>query len=275
MVRELSVLLKNGGIEDWSFEADCLMAGVFGDRWKTDQLMGRLTVSEEQRQKLLAMADRRIGGVPLQYILGEWEFYGRGFFVGEGVLIPRQDTETLVEAAIKLLNGVESPKCVDLCAGTGCVGITVALETGADFDLVEKYDGAFEYLTRNCSRHGVGKPVKGSVIEKFPAWDYSGLDLVTANPPYLTDEDMQSLQREVSFEPETALFGGMDGLIFYRLISSYWKKTLKSGGYIAYEIGLGQEEDVGRILAECGFEEIGFHRDLTGRVRVVTGKSPN
>ncbi len=275
MVRHIAELLRQGGIEDYGFEAKCIMAHVCGRDWQKKQLFGSLTLDFEQQAMVKYLAERRIKGEPLQYILGSWEFYGYEFSVGEGVLIPRQDTETLAEAAISHIKASKSAKGVDLCSGSGCVAITVAKETGADFDCIEKYTEAYRYLAENCRAHRVCKPVLGDVLDEGLAAGYRNLDIITANPPYLTADDMESLQPEVEFEPKTALFGGEDGLDFYRAISKIWKPCLKEGGMIAFEIGLGQESDVKRILESLGYGEISYVNDLTDRVRVVTGKVRN
>ena len=275
MVKAVAERLKNGGIESPEFEAECILEAVLGRSYKLELLMGRLTVTPLQQAEIEEMTYRRIKGEPLQYILGVWEFYGYEFSVGEGVLIPRQHTEVLVEAAIGHLEAVESPKGVDLCSGSGCVAIAVAKETGAELDCIEKYPEAYGYLAKNCKAHGVCNPVMGDVLDGSLTENYRNLDIITANPPYLTAGDMATLQPEVEFEPATALFGGEDGLDFYRVISRIWKPCLKVGGMIAFEIGLGQENDVKEMLEGLGYSEICYVNDLTERVRVVTAKVQN
>ncbi len=250
------------------------MAHLFGDSFKKDMLLDRLEITPDDEARLYRLADRRIGGEPLQYILGRWEFYGYDFAVGEGVLIPRQDTEALVENAYKLIKDTEAPKVVDLCSGTGCIPIVLSKLKAGEYTAVERFDGAYNYLCQNIQAHGGVKPILGDVLDESLADSFCGIDLITANPPYLTGEDMISLQLEVKHEPRTALYGGDDGLHFYREISRIWKGSLKSGGHIIFEIGLGQEEDVAYILRHEGYINIHLLQDLTSRVRCVSAECP-
>ncbi len=251
-----------------SFEAFELLAGCAGIS-RTQVLTGSLELSGEQVQAIDAALLRRLNGEPLQYILGEWTFYGRPFSVGGGVLIPRADTETLVEAALSLVSAIERPHIADLCAGSGCIAVTLARELpGASVDAFEKSEAAFSYLTRNIARHGAAvRPFLFDVCASS-----AGLyDMIVSNPPYLSGEDMAHLQREVSFEPQMALAGGADGLDFYRIITQRWKINLKEGGILLYEVGAGQWEAVSAILAENGFADICTWRDLCGIIRVIGG----
>lgn len=268
--------LCEGHVEDAAFEAGVMMEEVFGQSWKMDAILDRLQYDESQSTRLFEMAERRSRGEPLQYIIGNWEFYGLAFKVGEGVLIPRQDTETLVESALRLIEPIKCPKLVDLCSGSGCIPITVASKRNdCEAYAIELFDEAYSYLEENILAYGNRvEPIKGDVLNPEIAAKLSDIDIITANPPYLTDEDMHKLQREVKFEPETALFGGTDGLDYYRVISHIWKFALKAGGYLIFEVGVTQSGDVEKILENEGFCEIETHSDLTGRPRVVVGKSP-
>lgn len=254
--------------ESPSFEAFELLAGCAGLS-RTQVLTGSSELSDEQIRTIDAALLRRLNGEPLQYILGEWTFYGRPFSVGEGVLIPRADTETLVEAALSLASVVEKPQIADLCAGSGCIAVTLARElSGASVDAFEKSEEAFSYLTRNIARHGAAvRPFLFDVCASS-----AGLyDMIVSNPPYLSDGDMAHLQREVSFEPSMALAGGADGLDFYRIITRRWKSNLKNGGALLYEVGAGQADSVSAILSENDFADICTWRDLCGIIRVVGG----
>lgn len=195
------------------------------------------------------------------------------FYVGEGVLIPRQDTETLVETVLKI-KLPENPKILDLCSGSGCIAVSLALNIkNADVTAVEISDKAAEYIKKNAELNNTDlNIVKDDVLSEKTAAIFSGIDAIVCNPPYLTAEDMKSLQKEVTFEPETALFGGKDGLDFYRSITKIWKDCLKSGGILAYEIGMGQEDAVMKILEENNFINIEMTEDLSGIIRVVRGE---
>jgi len=185
---------------------------------------------------------RREAGEPLQYILGEWEFYGYPFKVGPGVLIPRPETELLVDLAKQY-----KPKLVlDLCAGTGCVGIALAKEIRCDVIAVEKYDEAFRYLKQNIELNNVEiEVIQGDVLNI----DLPEADCVLINAPYLTKSEMQNLQKEVTFEPETALYGGEDGLNFYR----EFFKTRRNAKLTACEVGDNQARKVCEIMEKAGY----------------------
>lgn len=254
--------------ESPSFEAFELLAGCAGLS-RTQVLTSSFELSDAQVQAIDAALFRRLNGEPLQYILGEWTFYGRPFSVGEGVLIPRADTETLVEAAISLASAMDKPHIADLCAGSGCIAVTLARElSGALVDAFEKSGEAYSYLTRNIARHGAAvRPFLFDVCASS-----SGLyDIIVSNPPYLSAADMARLQKEVSFEPSMALAGGAEGLDFYRIITPRWKPNLKNGGALLYEVGAGQADSVFAILSENGFADICTWRDLCGIIRVVGG----
>ena len=229
-------------------------------------------LSAPQEQRLRQLLDRRLTGYPLQYLLGNWEFYGLPFRVGPGVLIPRADTETLVEAGLRFLRGKERAKVLDLCSGTGCVAMALekAAPQAAIFAL-EKEDAAFAYLLENRAllQSGVTPVQDDALCPRFAEGDF---DLILANPPYLSEEDRKTLQREVSFEPETALFDGGDGLLFYRELTRIWAPRLKVGGMLAYEIGIHQEGPVTAILEAQGFSEVEAFPDLAGIVRVICWK---
>lgn len=273
-VRELYASVKDalerGGIENAGFEAEQLLRGAGIDKITL--------ISEPNRDvsdisaEIRSMTERRLSGEPLQYILGEWEFYGLPFKVGEGVLIPRQDTETLVDVGLNFLNGREQNKrrTLDLCAGSGCIGLTIAKLAGAEVTLVEKSEQAFGYLWENILLNGVSAcgAVRGDVLNENTVCDK--YDLIVSNPPYLTDRDMQKLQKEVEFEPKDALYGGADGLDFYRSILGIYPKKLKRGGMIAVEIGMGQESAVSEIFRENGIEPR-LEKDMCGVYRVVYG----
>lgn len=220
-----------------------------------------------------SLCKRRIGGEPLQYLIGEWEFYGLTFKVGEGVLIPRQDTETLVDAVIKKAPSDKPLVITDLCAGSGCIGITLEKQLRCEKVLaVELSDKAIEYMKQNIALNKSRMQViKGDVTDAETAEQLPLCDIITANPPYLTGEDMKALQKEVSFEPSSALYGGEDGLDFYRQILINFKSRLKQGGLIAFEIGIGMEEDVMTMMIRHGFENVRASKDACGIFRCITG----
>lgn len=272
-LRRLTHYLEENGIEDPDFEALQMLQSLGYSKIRI--LEGRGVLTQQQQEQLRQLASRRLEGEPLQYLLGEWEFYGLTLKVGPGVLIPRPDTETLVEAGLSYLKGRTGCRVLDLCAGTGCVGLAVersAKNISALYAL-EKEEAAFFYLKENLAAYESRvMPLHQDGLAPGPEADR--LDLILCNPPYLTGEDMESLQTEVRYEPPSALDGGEDGLDFYRRLTAVWKDRLVSGGLLAYEIGMGQQEDVTQILRQEGLEQIHWKEDLSGIVRVVAGRKP-
>ncbi len=261
-------------VETPDFEAQQIVRQVF-DVSYTEILLGKsIEASEKQLKKIEEFVSKRKERYPLQYILGEWDFYKRRFLVGEGVLIPRADTEILVEEALNFLNSFKNPRVLDLCSGSGCIAITLKLEKDdAIVTAVEKYPLAFKYLSENSKRFGAGvELISGDALDDNIV---SGkFDLIISNPPYLTKEDMESLQAEVKYEPEEALYGKQDGLYFYREITKKYFDKLNSGGMLAYEIGAGQEDMVERILLDASLTDVCKIKDYNNIIRCVTAKKP-
>lgn len=266
-VFELCTMLKLGGVEDTAFEAKEIFRETTG---KLPIITDEIT--QEQLGEMLMLAKKRAEGTPLQYLFGKWEFYGLPFYVGEGVLIPRPETEILVEKAIeKLKNG---GRMLDLCSGTGCIAISVAKNTNAEVWAVELHEKAFSYLEKNIALNNVnisavnGDALNGAVIPDLT------FDIITANPPYLTKSEMNELQREVRYEPETALFGGEDGLDFYRELIPIWSKRLNANGILAFEVGDNQAEAVQKLMTQAGLKTE-IVKDLQGIERIVIGMNKN
>ena len=237
----------------------------------SDIVFGEKKLNETDVNRAKTGAKLRAAGYPLQYILGEWEFFGRKFYVGEGVLVPRQDTEILVEVCLEYLKTHECESVADLCSGSGCIAVTLAKE--ADIKQVvaiEKSQKATEYLNRNIKHNRANVSVVCDDVLS-PTKLLHELDLLVSNPPYLTQMDMELLQKEVRFEPKIALYGGEDGSAFYYGIVQNYKECINKGGMIAFEIGQGQHNIVKNILSENGFKDICLYKDLCGIIRVVTG----
>ncbi len=279
LLQECTRTLADGGNDNARFEAEQLLMKLCGVTRNDMLLFPGLEVPVEQSELVRKGILRRLSGEPLQYILGEWEFYGLPFVVGPGVLIPRQDTETLAELAAEFAkkNRHDGFLAADLCAGSGCIGITVAKLAEVPVKLVELSEKALEYLRRNITLNGADdlcEAVHGDVLSGRTAAELPMFDLIVTNPPYLTQQDMQELQREVTFEPETALAGGEDGLDYYRRMIPLWSGRLKPGGMLAAEIGMGQERDVMQIFEECGLTAQ-YRKDLCGVIRVIYGGNHN
>ncbi|NLZ45850.1 MAG: peptide chain release factor N(5)-glutamine methyltransferase [Clostridiales bacterium] len=266
--------LKNANIEDAEFDCGCLFEKAFSHDIKTFKFSNRYT-ENAYKDEILGfekMIDMRISGEPLQYIIGEWEFYGLDFNIGKGVLIPRQDTESLVDSVINQFKD-KSISVVDICAGTGCIGLTLEHYLNVnELKFIELHENAIEYLNQNIKKHNSkGSIIQGDALENATANKVENCDIIVCNPPYLTKQDMENLQSEVRHEPVTALFGGDDGLDFYRGITRVWKNKLNDYGTLVFEIVIGQEDDVMEIMIQHGFVNVRAKKDLCGVYRIVTG----
>lgn len=262
--------LRQAGIEPYVFEAKQIIRFVtkYSNAQIMEKYMEELDPLKEQFLKSVVLG--RVKRIPLQYLLGEWSFFGYDFFVGKGVLCPRPDTETLVEVALELIGNAPA-KIADLCAGSGCVGISVAKERPITLiTAVEKYDAAYDFLTRNIEKNGAENviAVKGDIEtyetnEKF--------DLILSNPPYISRDEMATIDEETKNEPETALFGGEDGLDFYKIILNKWLPRLNEGGSLAVEVGAGMSESVKALFTAAGLKNVKTKEDINGIERVVYG----
>lgn len=267
---------KESGMENVEFEINELLGMALNIDCRDPAFSEKLksSVDKDVKMRFEKLAKRRLDGEPLQYILGEWEFYGLPFKVGKGVLIPRQDTETIVDIAVKKLKKSENLIVTDLCSGTGCIGI--ALEKNLSCEkvvCVEKSDEAVEYLKQNVRLNGSSaEVVHGDMFSEDIVDGVPLSDLIVCNPPYVTESEMKCLQREVMFEPESALLGGEDGLDYYRDITRIYKDKIKDGGMLMFEIGIGQEDEVMKILIQHGFRNVRTRADLMGVNRCVYGE---
>ncbi len=306
--------LREGGLESPDFEAACLLEHVLG---ASCRLMTRQQLEEpltgEQAAALHALTRRRLKGEPLQYLLGEWEFYGLPFRVGPGVLIPRQDTETLVECALRAAEGISAPKILDLCAGSGCIGIALAhCLPPARITAVEQSADALRYLQENAAlNRTLLHIVKGDVLDPALAESIRGVDVIVSNPPYLTEADLAALQKEVQFEPRSAAreakallaldepptcilfqddYSCIGGLDLLRRDGFVLPEKLSYAGYDGIKLAqlftprlttyrqnvsaMGQEAAVSSFLTHAGYENIESFPDLAGISRVVSGMRP-
>ena len=215
-------------------------------------------MNSEQYAELREYILRRKTGEPLQYILGFWEFMGLRFKTDARALIPRQDTETLCEEAIALIKRRGYKTCLDLCAGSGCIGISIANICGTEVTLADISEAALSLCRENAEANGVStRTIKTDMLDEIT----DKYDIIVCNPPYLTASDMASLQRELTFEPANALYGGEDGLDFYRRIARDYTPRLNEGGALALEVGIYQAEEVAKMLGGarivkdvCGIE---------------------
>ena len=265
-VRLISDMLESI-TDDAYFEARQIVSEISGGKMPFEE------ISEAQLAECENKAKRRKTGEPLQYILGNWEFYGRKYFVGEGVLIPRPETELLCDIAKAHLKNTGGT-AVDLCSGSGCIAVTVALEANVKAVGIEISDKAYGYFLKNIEQNKAERSVtaiNGDIFDKniLGRFEDDSLFAVLSNPPYISSADMKALQKEVTFEPELALFGGEDGLDFYRRLIPMWAGKLRSGGLFAVEIGEEQGQAVSRIFEGAGFNPE-IIRDYSGHDRIVS-----
>ena len=267
--------LTQAGIESPAFDAICLFESSFGLNRQALAIHGEETAPNDAIVTFNEQIRQRCARRPLQYILGQWPFLDLTLEVGEGVLIPREDTEVLVRTADELLRGRGRSEILDLCAGSGAVGLGIAsLLPDAEVTCVEFSDTAFSFLERNIRRNSelaTAKAVRADVLQKPDLTVFRPVDAILSNPPYVVSEEIDMLQEEVRKEPREALDGGPDGLLFYRAIASHWTVLLKPGGLIALEVGEGQAKEVAALLESAGVENIGFRQDFNGIDRVVFG----
>lgn len=253
-------------------EADTLMELVLGRRYFGTELSQELTAG--QQQQLQRLVQRRIGGEPLQYIAENWPFCDFELAVGPGVLIPRPETELLAETAICRLRDAVRPYVLDLCSGTGCLAIAIARAfPAANVTAVELYDEAHFYLKKNCDRLAPQiRAIKADALTYHNALQPESLDVVVANPPYVTPQEYKEALDELRYEPETAFIGGDDGLDFYRGFASNYYSKLKIGGFAIFETGFTQTQDVAAIMQCAGYGGVEQISDQFGLPRMVFGR---
>lgn len=256
--------------DDAKFEALCLFETLLNIN-KTSLISKDLVIGNDEINIINQAIIRRENSEPLQYILGSWDFYDMTFLVGEGVLIPRPETETLVDFALEKIKDIESPVIYDLCAGTGCIGLTIAKHRkDAKVYLFEKEEKAFSYLVKNKEKYELNN---ATVIQcDIFNFDFSEIplcDVLLSNPPYIESDEICDLQSEVLFEPISALDGGKDGLAFYRVICDKWLKQVKSNGFVAFECGEEQSKAICDIFkSKTSSYEVLF--DFNNIDRIIT-----
>lgn len=267
--------LRRAGIEEATLEARELVC--FGTGKSREQLVrdGGLYASPELEKRVRDLVDRHLAGEPVAYLIGEWEFYGLPLDISPEVLIPRPDTEVLAEQAIGYVKTLGECRVLDLCAGSGCIGLAVASQAPqARVVLGEWSDGALRICRQNIRRNGLSGRVvpMGADAREKPEKSLGEFQCIVSNPPYIPSGDIAGLDVSVKdYEPHLALDGGADGLDFYRSISQKWKEALVPGGRLYFEVGIGQADSVLRIMRAQGFGDIQVVKDLRDVPRVVFG----
>ncbi len=235
----------------------------------------RLYVTPEVEARVRALVQRHLDGEPTAYLIGEWEFYGLPLDISRDVLIPRPDTEVLAGLAIDFVKTQGACRVLDLCAGSGCIGLAVASQCPESrVVLGELSEGALRICRQNIRRNGLSGrvvPMQMDALAPPPA-QLGEFRCLVSNPPYIPAGDIPGLDPSVrDYEPHMALDGGADGLDFYRNLAGEWKNALTVGGKIFLEVGIGQADDVLRLLRAQGFGDLEITKDLNGIPRVVHG----
>lgn len=243
-------------------QAKWIVSAVIGVEPAAIGIHAWMQASQEQIEIIGELLEKRLTGEPLQYVLGEWDFMGLPFYVDARALIPRQDTELLAETAIRLIGERGYLTCLDLCTGSGCVGISVTKQANIRMTASDISADALELAKENAELNETEVSfIQSDLFDRITG----KFDLIVCNPPYLTLEDMQSLQKEVTFEPKLALYGGGDGLDYYRKIAWDYLRYLEPHGALLLEIGSTQAESAAALFGN----QTTVFNDLNGNPRVL------
>ncbi|MBR2132765.1 MAG: peptide chain release factor N(5)-glutamine methyltransferase [Oscillospiraceae bacterium] len=234
-----------------------------------------LDVPSEVEASVLKLVEQYLNGHPLAYLIGEWEFYGLPLDVSDAVLIPRPDTEVLAEQVIDFVRTQPSCHVLDLCAGTGCIGLAVAANVpDCRVLLGDISEAAIRICQQNIRRNSLSEQVSVMAMDALqpPPVSIRGFQCIVSNPPYIPRAEIETLDDSVkNYEPHLALCGGEDGYDFYTAIIRHWKDALAKNGRLYFEVGIGQAETVASMMRSEGFEKIHIVPDLQGIDRVVYG----
>lgn len=269
--------LRDAGVDAHALEARLIVAGAAG---KTPEKLLQdlqLYASDEIEQRVDALAARRLQGAPAAYLVGRWGFYGLDFAVTPDVLIPRMDTEVLVDCALARLRGkTELARVLDLCTGSGCIGCAIAHALPQSRAVLADVSApALAVARENIAALGLAGRVTAEQLDVRcdPPRALGSFDMIVSNPPYIRDDEMPELDASVrDYEPALALAAGADGLDFYRAIAEKWTPLLRLGGWMLLEVGEGQAPDVTALLRRAGLRSLGTARDTAGTERVVFGR---
>lgn len=267
---------REAGIEAYSIEARLITA--FAAEKPIEKFIRdlRLYAGDETAERLRGMVARRLSGEPAAYITGAWEFYGLPLEVDRTVLIPRSDTEVLVDAALENLRGRKmDARVLDLCCGSGCVGCAVAHELPATRVVMADISTDALHISRiNARLNGLSPRITCIELDATepPPMLIGTFDIILCNPPYIPTADILELDSSVrDYEPVWALDGGEDGLTFYRAVTKNWKDLLRPGGALLFEVGEDQAGDVKQFMTDAGFKNVSGVFDTAGIERVITG----
>ena len=269
--------LKRSGIEAYALEARVLVASAAGK--SVQQLLRDLNLytTAQVEEQVAAYTARRLDGEPVAYITGDWEFYGLPIKVTKDVLIPRADTELLVDLVKAALTGYKmDARVLDLCCGSGCITCAVGHELPATkLVAVDLSASALEVCRENVNLNRLTTRVicLQADATASPPLGIGSFDLIVSNPPYVASGEIAGLDVSVKdYEPIWALDGGPDGLRFYKAIIKYWKSLLRPEGFLVFEVGEGQADAVAELIMSAGFASCAVRQDTQGIDRCVIGK---
>lgn len=271
--------LRAAGIEPALREAEWLLAAILQTDRANLHLMRERQLQTGEQAQFEALVRRRLNREPLQYILGSCEFYGFEFAVSPAVLVPRPETELLVEKVVELAAQFVTPRVIDLGTGSGCIAVSLAkLIANAQLVAIDKSAAALELARTNAQRLSVAERVEFRLADLTEVAAFSPeeqFDLVVSNPPYVLEAERAGLQPEVrDWEPAEALFVQDDGLKFYRSIINFCQKHLRAGGWVACEMASQRSTAIEKLFREAGFREVQIINDLAGFERHVIGLRP-
>ncbi len=277
LLAEAVEALRQASVESAALDAELLLAAAAGvDRARL--LTGSISLDSGSVGRFRRMIARRAAREPLAYILGHKEFYGLDFEVSRDVLIPRPETELVVETALEVVHEQPDARVLDLGTGSGAIAIAIAVNApAAQIAAVDISAAALELARRNARRHRCEARIDfylGDLFAALPC-SHQKYDLIVSNPPYVREDEMAALQPELArYEPHLALFGGQDGLDFYRRIAAGTASHLNTGGEVIVELGAGQQADIVRIMRAAGLHIVQLLRDLAGHHRVLHARLP-
>lgn len=268
--------LRDSGIEASSLEARLLISHAAGKSMDVFLRDMSLYTSDAVVEKVLDMVAKRLEGEPVAYITGNWEFYGIPILVTSDVLIPRNDTELLVDTALTALKGRKmDARIIDLCTGSGCIGCAIAKELPATHVVLADISrAALQVAKQNVQKNKLNPRVTCVEVDALavPPMMLGSFDMLVCNPPYIPKADIEKLDESVkNYEPISALDGGEDGLDFYMAILSKWHNVVRVGGLMIFEVGIDQAEDVMELMRCWGLNNVGCVQDTQGIERVVFG----
>lgn len=269
-------MLKSKEIDTARLDSQLILGKVLNKDKIYLMINSNKEVEKEKEEEFLNLINKRMENMPVRYILEEVDFMGLDFYIEEGVLIPRSDTEVLVEEVLKIIEEDEKLYVCDLCSGSGAIGISLAYyRKNIMVDLIDFYEKPEKISKKNIIKNNLENQVKfiKSDLLKEPIKELKKYDIIVSNPPYIKEDIIETLMDDVkNYEPRSALSGGDSGLIFYERIVEESKKVLKENGILAFEIGYDQGDSVSNIMKNNGYIDIKVVKDLAGLDRVVIGR---